>query len=75
MSLEFEAVDRKIVAHGGSCEGPSRGCGIHRPACGETAARHLRKPDLGAVRGRFRESELVETSPHRAEPGFSLGSR
>src|SRR5260370_41239908 len=39
--------------------------GLLPPGCGEK----------GGLRGRFRESELVEAPPHRAEIWFSLGAR
>ena len=38
--------------------------GLLLPACGEKVG----------MRGRFRESELVEAPPHRAEFSFSLGA-
>jgi hypothetical protein len=37
--------------------------GVPRPACGERAARHLRNPNLGPVRGRFHKLRLAETPP------------
>jgi hypothetical protein len=39
-------------------------CGFPRPACGERATLADRKPDLGAVRGRFHKLRLAERPPH-----------
>ena len=38
-------------------------CGFPRPACGESATRAERKPDLGPVRGRFHKLRLAEAPP------------
>jgi pimeloyl-ACP methyl ester carboxylesterase len=42
----------------------AQGYGAPRPACGERATRHLGKPELGPVRGRFHKLRLAEAPPH-----------
>jgi hypothetical protein len=47
-------------------------CGLLLPACHQGVYARLRRAmEKVGMRGRFRESELVETPPHRAEFGFS----
>src|SRR6202035_370518 len=47
-------------------------CGLLLPACHQGVYARLRRAmEKVGMRGRFRESELVETPPHRAEFWFS----
>src|ERR1700716_3585736 len=41
----------------------SRDHSVPRPACGERATRHGRKPNFGLVRGRFHKLRLAEAPP------------